>query len=156
MWQSVIYCIKLPKMASGLVLNYRSDIEEKLNAKKSELVETEETLKKYVGPLVGGDVSSRSLFRGRLGPPPQRENNPRMQQDGSQRRSIGRGRLSLEGRLGPKVHDEDVADENDSKEDIRKVMSRVVVDQKTREEALAEKKVDRAETQVCHSTRFVL
>ena len=141
-------------MASGAVLSYRSDLEEKLNAKRSELVETEETLKKYVGPNVvgGGDVASRPSFRGRLGPPPQRENNPRLQQqlDGSQRRSIGRGRLSLEGRLGPKVHDDDEADDvhDDGKEETRKVMSRVVVEQKSREEALAEKKVDKAEVQV--------
>jgi hypothetical protein len=133
-------------MASGAVLAFRSDLEEKLNAKKNELVETEETLKKYVGPLVGNDVASRPSFRGRLGPPPQRENNPRMSLDGGQRRTSGRGRFSLEGRLGPKVNDDD--DIDDSVENNRKLMSRVVVEQKSREEALAEKKVDITEAQV--------
>ena len=96
-------------MASGAVLSYRNDLEEKLKEKRQTLLATEETLKKYVG-----DVATRPSFRGRLGPLPQRENiQSRLSLDGQQRRPIaGRGRLSLEGRLGPKVNEEeDEADE---------------------------------------------
>ena len=142
-------------MASGAVLSYRSDLEEKLNAKRSELVETEETLKKYVG-----DVALRPSFRGRLGPPPQRENaiGARLSLDGQQQQrrpmaggrggggGIGGNRLSLEGRLGPKIVVEE--EEEDEKDEGRKVMSRVVVEQKSREDALKEKKADKAEVQV--------
>jgi hypothetical protein len=133
-------------MASGAVLSYRSDLEEKLNAKRSELVETEESLKRYVG-----DVALRPSFRGRLGPPPQRENvNERLSTDGQQRRPVVRGRLSLEGRLGPKVNEDD-----EEKDESRKVMSRVVVEQKSREEALKEKKADKAEVQVSSVHSFI-
>lgn len=146
-------------MASGAVLSYRSDLEEKLNAKRSELVETEETLKKYVG-----DVALRPSFRGRLGPPPQ-AGGVRLSLDGQRRPAaaggrgggggvvIGGGRLSLEGRLGPKIVVEE--EEDDEKEDGRKVMSRVVVEQKSREEALKEKKADKAEVQVGQPSFFL-
>lgn len=130
-------------MASGAVLSYRNDLEEKLKEKRQTLLATEETLKKYVG-----DVATRPSFRGRLGPLPQRENiQSRLSLDGQQRRPIaGRGRLSLEGRLGPKVNEEE--DEADEGRKVTSVMSRVFVEQKSREEALKEKKADKAEVQV--------
>jgi len=88
-------------MPSEAVITFRNDLEEKLSLKRNELVATEETLKRYVGPDLG-NVSLNSSLRGRLGPPPQRQDS------NGGRRPLNRNRVSLESRLGPKIFNEKV------------------------------------------------
>ena len=140
--------------------DFRSVLENKLNAKKSELGETELNLKKFIGNRVGN--SSRggaesgserlSSFKGRLGPVvsvlgerPSKATNDR--------------RANIGARLGPRVSESLEEDETSNAKSGSNgfggevtgrgsVMSRIVVEQKSRDDALAEQKVDKKETQV--------
>ena len=80
-----------------MTLDYRSAIQEKLSAKKQELTETHESLKKYstfnpLQPHYGNNVGQNrsNLFRNRLGP-------------------ATNGANTMGGRLGPKVSATDSA-----------------------------------------------
>ena len=146
----------------GNVHDFRSVLEDRLNAKKSELGETEQSLKKFVGtgsrqilPTKGtGDAPDRlPSFRGRLGPAVSVRGGGRA---GNAVQNVGDKRISVGARLGPRVS-ESFDDDDDSKANgfggevtgRGSVMSRIVVEQKSREDALAEQKVDKKETQVC-------
>ncbi len=107
--------------------DFRELIEKKLAAKRSQLGQTEETIKKYIGDrdqLPPGPAR----FQNRLGPPPgQASQGP------------------LGSRLGPRVGAQPASryrdpDDDDVTPHRVGVMSRVVVEQKTREEVLAEKR----------------
>lgn len=111
------------------VLDYRSVLEEKLGAGRSELESTQENLKKYslyVPPQQQqqGNAAGKnnSVFRNRLGPPAASAAN------GSSK--------AMAGRLGPKVT---AADKTSPKSGPGgSVLSRVIVEQKSRDEALAQ------------------
>ena len=146
----------------GNVHDFRSVLEDRLNAKRSELGETELSLKKFIGNRLGSNAQGGvdgaerlSSFKGRLGPVVSvRGRNG--QQNSERRSSIGL-------RLGPRVS-ESVDDEDESSKGGANgyggevtgrgsVMSRIVVEQKSREDALAEQKIDKKETQV--SLQFI-
>ena len=138
--------------------DFRSALETKLNAKKSELGETELSLRKFTGSRLGtaihgGAVDSGerlSSFKGRLGPVVQARG--KNGQDARERRT------SIGSRLGPRVSESIDEDTNDTEgtngyggevTGRGLVMSRIVVEQKTREDALAEQKLNnKKETQV--------
>lgn len=139
--------------------DFRSVLENKLNAKKSELGETELNLKKFIGNRVGnssrggveGGSERLSSFKGRLGPVvsvlgerPSKATNDR--------------RANIGARLGPRVSESLEEDETSNAKSGSNgfggevtgrgsVMSRIVVEQKSRDDALAEQKVDKKETQ---------
>jgi len=147
----------------GNNFDFRSMLESKLNEKKSELGETELNIRKIGGSRQGsarGVESSGerlSSFKGRLGPVVSSRGGRSAQQ------TIDR-RTSINSRLGPRVNNSknDTVDEkNDISNAIEdsngfggevtgrgSVMSRIVVEQKSREDALAEQKVDKKENQV--------
>ena len=146
----------------GNVNDFRSVLEDRLNAKKSELGETEQSLKKFVGsssrqslPTKGTSDAPDRLpsFRGRLGPAVSVRGGGR---GGNAVQNVGDKRLRLGARLGPRVSESLDDDDDDSKANgfggevtgRGSVMSRIVVEQKSREDALAEQKVDKKETQV--------
>ena len=128
---------------AAAALDYRSVLEEKLNAKRSELESTQENLKKYSHHYThpnqqpgGGNAGNKSVFRNsRLGPAP----------------SAG-GKMS--GRLGPKVATADKKASADTKTAAAggggSILSRVIVEQKSRDEALADqqKTTDKQEKMV--------
>ena len=117
------------------VTDFRNVIEEKLKAKRDALGETEQHLKKF---SVIRDMNNRGnsqgsrggSVRGRLGPPAKI------------------GRQPLGSRLGPRVSYAPEDDEFDG--DQPGLMSRVVVEKKSRDDALAEEeqKMDKKEKQV--------
>ena len=123
-------------MLDESVTDFRNLIEEKLKAKQDALGQTEAHLKKFSiirelnnrgGGRGGGSV------RGRLGPPPRNSNS---------------NRQPLGSRLGPRLSN--VQDEDDLEMEQVGVMSRVVVEKKSRDDALAEEgqKMDKKEKQV--------
>ena len=123
-------------MLDESVTDFRNLIEEKLKAKQDALGQTEAHLKKFSiirelnnrgGGRGGGSV------RGRLGPPPRNSNS---------------NRQPLGSRLGPRLSN--VQDEDDLDMEKVGVMSRVVVEKKSRDDALAEEgqKMDKKEKQV--------
>jgi len=148
----------------GNNFDFRSMLESKLNKKKSELGETELSIKKIGGSRIsssthrgvegGGD--RLSSFKGRLGPVVSRGGRPGQQ-------ALER-RTSINSRLGPRVShslDDGFVEENDISNAAGEtngfggevtgrgsVMSRIVVEQKSREDALAEQKQDKKENQV--------
>ena len=147
----------------GNNFDFRSMLESKLNEKKSELGETEQNIKKIggsrLGPSRGIQSGSERLssFKGRLGPVvPSR--GGRATEQAFERRT------SINSRLGPRVNssqDDAILDENDTSNAMVEnngfggevtgrgsVMSRIVVEQKSREDALAEQKIDKKENQV--------
>ena len=147
----------------GNNFDFRSMLESKLNEKKSELGETELNIKKIGGNRLGsargveGRGERLSSFKGRLGPVvSSREGRSAPQ-------TLDR-RTSINSRLGPRVNnsqDETVNEKNDASNAVEEsngfggevtgrgsVMSRIVVEQKSREDALAEQKVDKKENQV--------
>ena len=151
----------------GNAHDFRSVLENRLNAKRSELGETEQSLKKFVNNRLGSVTQGKAdgpdrlpAFRGRLGPVVlARGGRGGSQPAGDRRSSIG-------SRLGPKIS-ESLEDDDGS---IIKggsngfggevtgrgsVMSRIVVEQKSREDALAEQKVDKKETQVRCQSIFI-
>jgi len=122
-------------MLDESVTDFRNLIEEKLKAKQDALGQTEAHLKKFSiirelnnrgGGRGGGSV------RGRLGPPPRNSNS---------------NRQPLGSRLGPRLSN--VQDEDDLEMEQVGVMSRVVVEKKSRDDALAEEgqKMDKKEKQ---------
>jgi len=117
-----------------MTLDYRSAIQEKLSAKKQELTETHESLKKYstfnpLQPHYGNNVGQNrsNLFRNRLGP-------------------ATNGANTMGGRLGPKVSATDSATTRTqqqtsaaaAKPASSSILSRVIVEQKSRDEAVKE------------------
>ena len=141
--------------------DFRSALETKLNAKKSELGETELSLKKFVGNRLAnnlqGGIEAKddrlSSFKGRLGPVVSGRGARNSQPTNERRVSIG-------SRLGPRVSESVDDDESNGTGGANgfggevtgrgSVMSRIVVEQKSREDALAEQKLDKKETQVFH------
>ena len=148
----------------GNAHDFRSVLEGRLNAKRSELGETEQSLKKFVGSRLGSVAQGGKdgpdrlpAFRGRLGPVVS------VRGGGSQ--PVGDRRSSIGARLGPKIsesfeeHDGSVVNvgANGFGGEVTgrgSVMSRIVVEQKSREDALAEQKVDKKETQVRYMSTF--
>jgi len=139
--------------------DFRSALESKLNAKKSELGETELSLKRFTGSRLGttihgsveGNGERLSSFKGRLGPVVAARG--RINQQTTERRN------SIGSRLGPRVSESIDDDPSNNTEGTNGyggevtgrglVMSRIVVEQKTREDALAEQKMNnKKETQV--------
>jgi len=121
-----------------MTLDYRSAIQEKLSAKKQELTETHESLKKYstfnplqphYGNNVGQGQNRSNLFRNRLGP-------------------ATNGANTMGGRLGPKVSGGATDSATDrqqqpsaaatAKPASSSILSRVIVEQKSRDEAVKE------------------
>lgn len=122
------------------VLDYRSVLEEKLNAKRSELESTQENLKKYslyVPPQQqqGHAGKNNSVFRNRLGPP------------AAAAAANGSSSKAMAGRLGPKVT---ASADKPKSGPGGSVLSRVIVEQKSRDEALAQqqKTTDKQEKMV--------
>merc|ERR1712045_158736 len=119
------HCFKtFSNMFEESVTDFRNVIEEKLKAKRDALGETEQDLKKF---SVIRDMNNRGnsqgggrggSVRGRLGPPAKI------------------GRQPLGSRLGPRVSYAPEDDEFDG--DQPGLMSRVVVEKKSRDDALAE------------------
>ena len=155
----------------GNNFDFRSMLESKLNKKKSELGETELNIKKIGGSRIsssthrgvegGGD--RLSSFKGRLGPVV-------VSRGGRPGQQTLERRTSINSRLGPRVshsQDDGFIEENDISNATGEtngfggevtgrgsVMSRIVVEQKSREDALAEQKQDKKENQVgCVSFR---
>ena len=149
----------------GNNFDFRSMLESKLNEKKSELGETELSIKKIGGSRlsssthrgVEGGGERLTSFKGRLGPVV----SSRGGRPGHQ--PLER-RTSINSRLGPRVShsvDEGFMEENDIANAIGEsngfggevtgrgsVMSRIVVESKSREDAIAEQKQDKKENQV--------
>ena len=148
----------------GNNFDFRSMLESKLNAKKSELGETELNIKKIGGSRLGpsthrgveGGGERLSSFKDRLGPVV----TPRGGRSSHQ--NLDR-RTSINSRLGPRVSNSDdpIIDDNEESNVTGEsngyggevtgkgsVMSRIVVEQKSREDALAEQKQDKKENQV--------
>ena len=115
--KGIVNLSNLGTMASGAeVLDYRSVLEQKLSAKRDALGQTEQNLKRFVGNNSAGNGRVTNLFRNRLGPAVNAQDK---------RRPLGN-------RLGPKIDPKE--DDSSSKS----ILSRVVVEQKSREEALAQ------------------
>ena len=149
----------------GNAHDFRSVLENRLNAKKSELGETELSLKKFIGSRLGNtaqrvvDGAERlSSFKGRLGPVVSNRGGRNGQPTSERRTSIG-------SRLGPRVSESLEDDDGPTAKGGSNgfggevtgrgsVMSRIVVEQKSREDALAEQKVDKNETQVSFLGHF--
>ena len=146
----------------GNNFDFRSMLESKLNEKKSQLGETAQTIKKIGGSRLGSSriVESSgerlSSFKGRLGPVVSSRGGRSAPQTSDRRSNIN-------SRLGPRVNSQDdtVTEGNDASKVVEdsngfggevtgrgSVMSRIVVEQKSREDALAEQKVDKKENQV--------
>ena len=123
-------------MLEESVTDFRNLIEEKLKSKKDALDQTEQHLKKFsiIRDLTVRGVGNNrgASLRGRLGPPPK-----------------GANRQPLGSRLGPKISN--AQDEDDVDFEGYGLMSRVVVEKKSRDDALAEEdqKMDKKEKQVC-------
>ncbi len=129
--------------------DFRESLKKRLAEKRSQLGATEESIKKYTAPPMqqGGEVRGAGVarFHNRLGPPP-----------GVAQQGGGRGRGGpyrgggLGARLGPRVSEgggRRVIMEEDGAARGRAggLLSRVVVEQKTREEVMAEKKASENE-----------
>ena len=150
----------------GNNFDFRSMLESKLNAKKSELGETELNIKKIGGSRLGPSThrgvevggERLSSFKDRLGPVVTTRGGR------SSHQNLDR-RTSINSRLGPRVSNSDdpINDDNDESNVTGEsngyggevtgkgsVMSRIVVEQKSRENALAEQKQDKKENQVGH------
>jgi len=147
----------------GNNFDFRSMLESKLNAKKSELGETELNIKRIGGSRLGpsthrgveGGGERLSSFKDRLGPVVTTRGGR------SSHQNLDR-RTSINSRLGPRVSNSDdpINDDNDESNVTGEsngyggevtgkgsVMSRIVVEQKSREDALAEQKQDKKENQ---------
>ena len=123
----------LVDICSNMPADFRDLISQKLAAKQDQLGQTEESIKKFVptsqSPFQeGGNVMKR--FQNRLGPM--------------------RPRLAMNSRLGPKVRDEE--DLMSQERLAGGIQSRVVMEVKSRDEVLAEKKAveNKSEAQVLH------
>ena len=118
-------------MLDESVTDFRNLIEEKLKSKKDALDQTEQHLKKFsiIRDLTVRGVGNNrgASLRGRLGPPPKAARQP------------------LGSRLGPKISN--AQDEEDADFEGYGLMSRVVVEKKSRDDALAEEdqKMDKKE-----------
>ena len=153
----------------GNNFDFRSMLESKLNEKKSQLGETEQNIKKIGGSRLGSSriVESSgerlSSFKGRLGPVVSSRGG-RSGPQTSDRRS------NINSRLGPRVNSQEdtVTEGNDASNVVEdsngfggevtgrgSVMSRIVVEQKSREDALAEQKVDKKENQVSNQIMLI-
>ena len=124
------------------VTDFRNVIEEKLKSKRDALGQTEQHLKKF---SVIRDMNNRGnsggrggSVRGRLGPPAKI------------------GRQPLGSRLGPRVSNAPEDDEFDG--DQPGLMSRVVVEKKSRDDALAEEeqKTNKKEKQVGFFSKYFM
>ncbi|TRY77930.1 hypothetical protein TCAL_07725 [Tigriopus californicus] len=144
------------------VQDFRSVLSQRLSAKQSTLKATEDTLRRYSAPHLttnaGVYEGKPGRFQHRLGPPVNGAAGPNVEGQ----------RPALRGRLGPVsapgvrlaagaarrhnrvVGPEDAGESEEPEErnvGVKSVLSRVVIEQKSREDALKEKQLDKKEVQ---------